>query len=287
MAQPVSDTIVQSDTLRRLAAVLGLKTQSAEFAQVWDLMRQEDWTEGDVSANMARARRDAAAKLQINRRYGLAQPARGVRSANRGAPSPWSAQAGAIAARMTHLARLDPDVVRFRRRVLRGRLLSAAEVRRWLQTNRTHQLMRIAEALVRTFWWEINDAVVFVLTDAAPARSPVRATTTIVIGVEAGPRISVEAEAWVPAYVVADLYRRIQARLRPRGRGRTRPVTPQAAALVRFLEDPANEHRSWRQRLVAWNDANPSFSFRDRANFRRAFCKARERLSDKAAVIHQ
>jgi hypothetical protein len=88
-------------------------------------------------------------------------------------------------------------------------------------------------------------------------------------------RIVVEAELWVPQAEVGRAFKQVRDRLKPGWKRRARAVNPVAVALVAFVDRTPG---SWRERLAAWNSANPKATYNDRANFRRTYEAARRRL---------
>ncbi|ODS55802.1 MAG: hypothetical protein ABS36_09450 [Acidobacteria bacterium SCN 69-37] len=183
------------------------------------------------------------------------------------------------------MARDDADVRAFRRDVLKGRLVEArhADVQAWLRGHVQHheRLTGLARSLAQAHRWMPYDALVFVLANETPPRSPLRIQVQGTLGSLHAPRIVVEADAWMPPAQVARAFRDLRDRMQKRraGKGirrRARAVSPRAVALVAFVEETPG---SWAQRLALWNVQHPKAEFTDRANFRRTYEAARRRLS--------
>jgi hypothetical protein len=189
------------------------------------------------------------------------------------------------------VARQDAEVLAFRREVLNGTVVSGnhADVQVWLRKHPQHhdRLTRLARALADAHQWLPHDALVFVLTNETPPRPPLRMQMQDTLGSSGSLRILIEAEPWMPPSQVARAFRDVRDRMNKRSGGiqarrRARALSPRAVALVAFIERTSG---SWRERLAAWNAANPKARFNDRANLRRAYETARERLAPPANLV--
>jgi hypothetical protein len=278
----------QKDTLERLADRLGIDRNGPEFARVWAHLEAEAWTPDEAVVDFQGAVHAARAHLRVVRKWEGAVHSGGKRKA-RGYSS-WREYAAALERHAADVARQDAEVLAFRSEVLNGLVVNAkhADVQLWLRKHQQHhdRLTRSARALADAHGWSPNDALVFVLTDVTPARPPIRVQVQLQVGGTAVPRILVDAESWVPAGEVGRVFRnqrdRLLRRIPVERSRRVRALSPRAVALVAFVEATPG---SWRDRLNAWNTANPTARFKDRANFRRTYETARRRLDLSPAFV--
>jgi hypothetical protein len=267
----------QMDTLDKLADKLGLDRTGPEFGRVWAHLKAEAWTPDEAARDFRGAVKSARSHLRVIKQWARAFPAGGKQKAR--GDSSWRGFAAALERHAADLARQDAEVLAFRCDVLNGRLVSPTEleVQSWLRAHPQHHedLTRLAQTLAQGHWWTTYDALVFVLTNEMPPRSPLRIQMQGTTGSMSPPRIIVEAEAWVPPAQIARAFRHVRDRMQRGSRRRARTVSPRAVALVAFVERTPG---SWRDRVAAWNTANPGARFTDRANLRRTYEAARRRL---------
>lgn len=262
------------DSLRRLATAIGVDVNSRQFRAVWEVMKQQAWTELACRNDFDQAVKDAKGILRAVVAYVTdgSTPAAKRRTRQVQPPS-WLAAGTALAERMVQLARADREVERFRKAL-------QACARRPRKSLRV-----IAERLARTladrYWWGVDDAMRFLVTDTPPSRSPIRAERTIVMSGEGGHRIVLEIEDWVPPSAVRAVYARLQQGGRNRS-ARVRTITREAVDLVAFVEATPG---SWAERLRQWNSHHPKNAFNDRANFRRAYQQAERRFNVKSTFM--
>lgn len=250
-----------------------------------------DWTVDDVAGRLPTAAQDAREILAAMRSQGITDGAKVRRATSRRRGSSWRKFAMSLEVHAAEEARRDPDVVAFRRDVIGGQLVDHRHVDEWVRSHHGDlvPLKELASALASVHNWTLRHAALFVVTDLIPPRAALRTEYLIRIGTGQPSRVVVTAEAWVPPEAVAAAYRRLRDRRRPDRPGdrpverRARAIHPRIVALVTFLDQTPG---SWAERLTAWNTANPKARFRDRANFRRAYERARRRLDVTPEVIY-
>jgi hypothetical protein len=185
-----------------------------------------------------------------------------------------------------------PEVRRFRRKILGGRLLTNEEARAFLDerggpygTNRAarkntkarkrllegtegpfrtpvemKQLLRLAEKLSNYYPWEEGDALWFVLTGHAPPVRPLEVTISMPLFATPGShvpstaRITITAQAWVKAEHAERAFRDAQRQVL--GGDPSSPRDERTLEVVKFVARRIREHgkESWEQRRKAWNE---------------------------------
>jgi len=176
-----------------------------------------------------------------------------------------------------YLAEQRPDVLRFRRRYLRNRLLSNEEASAFLQGEGEGQrkLKRLAGTLSRFYGCRERDAARFLLTSEPPGRKPVRVAVASVESnrpyVPSARRITIEADAWVDAEEITRAYKTAQRQVIG---GDNRKPKAKTLEVVNFVLRQTEEHRarpSWPVLLDRWNQKHPEWRYQDYCEFRRLF----------------
>ena len=185
-----------------------------------------------------------------------------------------------------------PEVRRFRRKYLGGRLLANEEARAFLDerggpygTNRAarkntkarkrllegtegpfrtpvemKQLLRLAEKLSTYYPWEEGDALWFVLTGYTPPARPLEVTISAPLFATPGShvpstaRITITAHAWVGAEQAERAFRDAQRQVL--GGDASSPRDERTLEVVKFVAHRIREHgeETWEQRRKAWNE---------------------------------
>ena len=240
----------------------------------------------DLVTNLRRIARyfpGAGAASGLRAAAGSAEPSAGLAQAQIGRVDPRLSALSRLAAVE---ARQEPEVVAFRREVLRGRLILAADIAAWVEhravpagrvvaspvwlsypgpkhvqsvrvppRSALARLRALATELVSLYGWTEPATVAFVLADYSPR--PTVASTGIRAGrTELTTRVKIEVHPSVTARDVARLYEDIRAQFL--GPGRRGHLHPRAdgrrswAVLATFIAG-ANDGRIWSEALAAWN----------------------------------
>jgi hypothetical protein len=215
----------------------------------------------------------------------------------------WQSKALALADyRAVQASRLS-QVVRFRRGVLGGKLLSEDAARRFIRANCPEavraglllafpgrewvervkvehasvlgRLCVVAGELCKKYGWRDYAATWFVLTGLTPLNWPLE-----IDEVEAyDPHrrvvaIRLAVAPWMPAHAVLKAFINLQKKL---AEASSRPLSDRRVALLRFeTEAPAG---SAREKLTRWNRAFPKWAYRDVRNFRRDLKAAQRQIA--------
>lgn len=189
-----------------------------------------------------------------------------------------------------------PKVTQFRRMHLGGRLLTDGEAREFLNRRcdgprpTTHganavsrKLWKLAEKLSKTYLWQENDAMWFVLTGYVPSVKPLEVRVLITpprsMGLPPVPkdyhpstaRITITADAWVSAGEVEGAFRDAQRQILGGDARTTRKA--RTLAVVKFVARWMRDHpeKSWEELLRAWNETYPKWRYKDFRGLRQAF----------------
>ena len=166
------------------------------------------------------------------------------------------------------LAENHPKVKWFRRRYLRGRLLTNNEAAAFIEnqgglygTGRSlKKLRKLADKLARTYHWREGDAMWFVLSGHAPPVRPVKARVAVSESINDyhpnTAEIWLTADAWVDAKEVEQAFRKAQRSILG---GDARPLPDRTLEAVKFVARRMREHgkETWRERWKAWNSTCP------------------------------
>ena len=197
----------------------------------------------------------------------------------------------------------DPEVIRFRNEVLRGKLMSAEEAAQWVRHHtvvppedrgeREHlghedttllRLEELAHHLNVLYSWSVESAIAFVLTGYPPMMPPIenRLVTRIILQREEASirltRVVLNIDPFEKPTRVAEYYSQIRKTLLGK-LPRKQSVRDMRLAVFTYGECPG---MSWEQKRMAWNvvarenDWKPASD--DRRNFRRDALAAQDRL---------
>jgi hypothetical protein len=199
----------------------------------------------------------------------------------------------ALSQAVAHFAQQDDQLQHFRRTILRGQLLSAADADRWIRrqsgtqrhskaavrlygtgTRALSRLEMLARDLSDVYAWAEPDAERFVLTGRVPPVFPIRVTTEN-RRLSVLDRIVLSVDPMVPPNQLAALYRGVRRIFHS---GRARRITAKHAQLgVVALLKPTKQ--SWAETLKRWNaSCQTSERYSLCSNFTRDCLRAKERL---------
>jgi hypothetical protein len=197
--------------------------------------------------------------------------------------------ADAVSVLVAAIAAQDDDVVAFRRRVLRGRLLDWDRVGDWIKQrpgprakpqarpgarktyvqyslpgignvlnwpappgSELETLAQIADRLHRNFAWDRSQATVFILTGVTPYMAPIRTTIDpLDPWLGAAQRIILTIDPATPEAAVIQAYREARDAIAPGQRFRS--MNDKRAALAVFAFGDERQDQTWQARMAAWN----------------------------------
>jgi hypothetical protein len=162
------------------------------------------------------------------------------------------------------LAENHPKVQRFRRKYLRGQLLTHDEAAAFIEYHGglhgsgfvITKLRNLAEKLAWTYRWREGDAIWFVLTGYAPPVRPVKVRVALSKSFNDyhpnTAEIWLTADAWVDAKEVEQAFRNAQRQVLG---GDTSRLRDRTLEVVKFVAQRMRENgkETWREHWKAWN----------------------------------
>jgi hypothetical protein len=210
----------------------------------------------------------------------------------------------AVALLLAEKARREPELVQFRKDVLRHQLVEQAEVEGWLKKRSAagtelegrefvgflrpnnswpqripvlgdqalKRLKELSDSMSRRYGWQPAQSTVFILTDTAPAISMKHAEASENFHHPVMSRLVLTLDPALSPRQVADFYRKAwKALMEP---GRYRNLSEKHTLLAAFSVDRADSPRL----REAWNRKYPKWAYASESNFGRDLRVARERL---------
>jgi len=301
MSAHVEGHAPSGDLHARVAATLGASIDP----RVWAILEREGHTEvrdtKEFKHLVAQARYYRRLLSEANRPL-----APGSRRRRRRAPDDeWRMKAMVLADDVALRAGVVPEVVSFRRRVLKDKRLSEPQARRFVQSrvgsdaevqrqgrvvvafpgtdgsvnrvaagrhSQLGHLWRVADQLCADYGWADYESVWFILTGQTPLPWPIEVDDVTFDGHRVAIRIIVAP--WMPARAVLDAFRRVQ---REQATVTSQVLSDRRRALLTFVRGaPAG---SYRQQVARWNRAFPKWSYAEPRGFRRDLQAAQRHMT--------
>lgn len=127
----------------------------------------------------------------------------------------------------------------------------------------------VGRHLVSRYPWSLRDGAWFVLTGEPPAPTPLKVKSSSLSGAH-----TIAFAPWISEKTVRRAYRSVQE-------GDNRPLGRKSLATFRFVFEHTKPGQTpkWSELTRLWNEQHPDDKFRDRSAFRKAYERARERLT--------
>lgn len=125
------------------------------------------------------------------------------------------------------------------------------------------RLARLGKSLAKRYRWQDAQATVFLLTDLPPLVQTLTVSTEMRYPIQTLGRIIIEADPTMPPKTVADAYREARSEIL---RGRPRAISKKHVELVLFCDGQPNDE-TWSDRMDAWNEAHPDWTYSEVKNF--------------------